>query len=210
MKKTQGKCKVLVKGFSLVEILVTVGIIGVLASIAGLSYLNYLDKGHLSSLEQSIRGFWKAVDICLIVKDDDINKCNTLEKLKFTCENCSAVTMPTLSWAEQNRVIWSVKSGQFSACTRYTPKHLTVSKRKKVTINHPAKKFCHYHLFTAAKRDMTDGSIPDPTDTSDIYSARFPFEICKAASDCRNSSDKCESPTSAGAVGSLGCPGLAL
>ena len=214
MRKMQSKSKPLAKGFSLTEVLVTVGIIGALSAIATVSYLDYMERGHLSHLEQSIQGFLKAVDVCLMLKGDDLDRCNTHDKLKFSCKNCSEVSMPdkaTYSWAKQNRLMVEMNSGEFSACTRYTPYNPKRELRLKVTISHTSgKKFCQYNLRTNAERmDLSTGTFLDTAvhGSINIVSVRLPFEPCEARTDCKDSTDKCIAPTTTARASKLGCIG---
>jgi len=53
-----------IKGFTFVELLITIAIVGILAAIAIPSYTEYLKRSRFSELVNAAQPFKKAVDIC--------------------------------------------------------------------------------------------------------------------------------------------------
>ncbi|MGI9549406.1 MAG: type IV pilin protein [Bdellovibrionales bacterium] len=73
------------KGFSLVELLVVVAIIGVLSGIAIPAYQNYKNEGIEQGIRASLNNAAKAVLICLTRNNSDA--CDTTTELKVFCKN---------------------------------------------------------------------------------------------------------------------------
>ena len=79
------------RGFSLVELLVVIGIIGVLAAIALPRYANYKDKALTTSLKAQAKAFVKALDICF-VEYGKTTSCNSFSRLGIVCDTNSSST----------------------------------------------------------------------------------------------------------------------
>ena len=75
-----------VKGFSLIELLVVIGIIGILAAVAIPAYQNYKDKAARSSLVVSLNNVGKSFQVCRV--DEAIGDCDTLGEIGIACEAC--------------------------------------------------------------------------------------------------------------------------
>ena len=69
-------------GFSLVELLVVIGIIGVLAGIAIPSYRKYQGNAHQTFLLASAKAYAKAATACLL-EGKSRNECNTFDQLEL-------------------------------------------------------------------------------------------------------------------------------
>ena len=180
------------KGFSLTEILVAVGIMSIITGIGTFSYLKYLDKAHLSRLEQSTLSFWKAAEACLLTKPN-FGYCNTFKKLRWSCTDCKGPVIP-VNDIEKKHILVEMTSGDYSVCARL--KNFVDAGPggpKKVVIKHTKgqKKFCMYEVRLRVIK-QTDGTIPDPNNSVMVHFFRFPFETCKTGSDCKNSGDKCQ------------------
>ena len=85
------------KGFSLTEVLVAVGVMGVLTAIASVSYNTYMGIGKKSAVKQDIQKLQNAFELCMSMNRYDITKCydsttpptpatraKSLEKVGFT------------------------------------------------------------------------------------------------------------------------------
>ncbi len=81
------------KGFSLLEVMVTVGIIGILVSVAVPAYNDYRDTAAKSSLSASLSSIEKAYNACMLVGS---GTCNTKDAIGLGgCGACSDPRTPT-------------------------------------------------------------------------------------------------------------------
>ena len=185
------------KGFSLTEILVAVGIMATLSGIGAISYLNYLNKGRLMTLAQSANQFFKAADICVMLRGDheyDLSKCSTKAKLKFRCDDCSAITYyPGQSKSPRipGRLDIEFKSGDCSMCVTYSPSDQSSSYgAKHTTIKCYDWKFCtltqtYGKTWEWSSKTGWSKYTGSPV-TNTGYGARRPFQKCSADSDCKS------------------------
>ena len=187
------------KGFSLTEILVAVGIMSTIAGIGAVSYLNYLNEGRLVTLAQSANQFFKAADICVMLRGDheyDLSKCDTKAKLKFRCDDCSEITYypgQPGAGAKAPRIAGRLdiefKSGDCSMCASYSPSNQTSPYgAKHTTVKCYDWKFCT--LTQSYTNDWkwsakTGWSKTGIMKTSTGFGARRPFQNCSADSDCK-------------------------
>ncbi len=75
------------KGYSFIEVLVVVGIIGVLSAIVIPAYIKYVRTTAQESLLRSTRTVVKALENCLIL--NNIGNCSSLDQIGVNCPNCT-------------------------------------------------------------------------------------------------------------------------
>ncbi len=73
------------KGFSLIEVLIVVGIVGVLASIVIPAYNKYQSKAALRVINASITNISKALEACLTLKP--LSECDSYSEIGIKCDS---------------------------------------------------------------------------------------------------------------------------
>ena len=85
------------KGFSLIELLVVIGIIGVLVAVAIPAYNGYKVRAVKGALEGSLNAVGTGFAACLAVKD--FANCNSLNNMEVHCPDCvNEATTTSGSW----------------------------------------------------------------------------------------------------------------
>ena len=75
--------KPLPTGFSLIELMIVVAIIGVLASLALPAYQNYITKSRFADVVTSAQGVKTALSICLMEQGGVIENCDSYQELSI-------------------------------------------------------------------------------------------------------------------------------
>jgi len=71
------------KGFTLIELMIVIAIIGILASIAIPAYGNYVKKSKFADVIQQVAPIKLAIDICF-QKTNDTDSCDTWDDIELT------------------------------------------------------------------------------------------------------------------------------
>ena len=183
------------KGFSLTEVITAIGIVAVLSGVTSMSYMRYLTQSRVAAFNQSANQFFKAADLCMTVKDsDDLTKCNTKAKLKFKCDDCSAITHFAGQAGGLNgpripeRIDINFKSGDCAMCATYSPSSTDIN-RKRTTVKCYEWKFCTrtqgYNSVWQWDRVNNNWQRTNTPNSGTGYGARRPFQKCSADSDCK-------------------------
>lgn len=77
------------KGFTLIELMIVIAIIGILAAIAIPSYQNYIKKAAYSEIPLAMSSIRTAVDTCYGI-EKDLTKCDTASKIGETLPTATA------------------------------------------------------------------------------------------------------------------------
>jgi type IV pilus assembly protein PilA len=79
MKKTHQQ-----SGFTLIELMIVVAIIGILAAIAIPAYQDYITRSKWADNNIGLTGLKKAIAVCLQFKAGDSSSCDTFTELELT------------------------------------------------------------------------------------------------------------------------------
>ena len=71
------------KGFSLTEVLVTVGMLSIISAIGTVSYNQYMTQGTKVAIKQDIQKQQEAFETCLSMNSYNYSKCDSHEKIGF-------------------------------------------------------------------------------------------------------------------------------
>ena len=82
-----------IKGFSLLELLLVVALIGILAAFAVPTYKTYLQKTRFMEVVQHSHAIRVAQSACLLQVGDDISACDTFAKLAVPAPSASNNTL---------------------------------------------------------------------------------------------------------------------
>ena len=172
---TQKRCKKFLnnnRGFSLLEVLVAVGIIGIISAIAYPAFDDYRQNAARVSSDTSGSNIVKALKTCLVLKD--LSGCNTLAKLKIPCPSGSTCGVETSG----TKFCADIKNGQtgsekFKVCVEYDTATQTEKRTYGGTL---LDKICKY---TIAGSSCTPAAGTHP---------ESPVKTCSADSDCTGGS----------------------
>jgi len=76
--------KSLQKGFTLIELMIVVAIVGILAAVALPAYQNYIKKAAYTEVTAGIAPVKTSIIVCLQQNGNDMTQCNTAAKLGIT------------------------------------------------------------------------------------------------------------------------------
>ena len=71
------------KGFSLTEILVTIGLLAIISSIATVGYTSYVNTGEKQAIRTALNKMDSAFNACMSFNKFDGSKCDTPKKIGF-------------------------------------------------------------------------------------------------------------------------------
>ncbi len=102
------------KGFSLLEVLVGVSIIGIISAIAVPTFQDYRETASLTASNSSLKNIVKAFNLC-IATQSNLTGCKTKADLKIDCFECT-INADTSNTQVCGHVSTTVGSSTFQAC----------------------------------------------------------------------------------------------
>ena len=182
------------KGFSLLEVLVGVTIIGIISAIAVPRFKNYRDTAALTAAESTGKNVAKAYNLCAATS----SACASMEDLNISCDTCETPVNPSGGTDFCVPMKQTISGSEFRSC-------VSVNKSNgKVTQTYGGEfKFCHKkcklatatgctqvgdEVVTAVKKCDKVADCPNGDNTN--YNTN---PICKANNS--NSAGTCDSAT---------------
>ena len=81
-------------GFSLTEILVTVGLLAILSGIATVSYNSYINTARTQAVRRTLNAMESAFLSCMSFNKNQVEKCNDLTKIRFSLPGATVPITP--------------------------------------------------------------------------------------------------------------------
>ena len=169
------------RGFTLTELLATIGIVGIITGVASVAYMKYYEKSKLFKIQQTAENFHKAAEICLMKYQDDPTKCASFRRLKFDCDYC----YPRVCWKEicsyssspcrpELNIGIGMEVGRYRGTATYSLSYLPHEAFRIQEVGGTSLKFC------SKVRTRLDG-VPN---TGPVAPLKKPIRKCQTDSDC--------------------------
>ena len=110
------------KGFSLLEVLVGVSIIGIISAIAIPTYQNYTKQASRTAADTTISNIGKAFNSCLVL--NSFSSCISLSAIGITCPDCdTSVDSDSAPTTFCGQIEKDVSGEKFNACVQVKRSH---------------------------------------------------------------------------------------
>jgi type IV pilus assembly protein PilA len=81
-------------GFTLIELMIVVAIIGILAAVAIPAYQNYVKKAKFQDIVSAAAAVETAISVCMNENNGDASACDTATKLNITIKDSKETSVP--------------------------------------------------------------------------------------------------------------------
>ncbi len=152
------------KGFSLLEVLIGVTIIGIIAAIAVPRFANYRDSAALTAAATTGKNLAKAYNLCAATK----SKCEDLSDLNIACDTCGTIVHDKPAFCVD--MVQEVAGNDFKACVSINKENGAITQSYGGEF-----KLCH-------KKCLTSGGCSGTAQNAIIPSADI--KRCDDSDDC--------------------------
>ena len=173
------------KGFSLLEVLVGVSIIGIVSAIAVPQFTSYRENASLTSSNASLKNIEKSFELCMTVKGQ-VSDCDDLGKINIDCDICST-TKGSGKFCGQIQT--QVGGKTFQACWDNTNKQIAYGGDFKICYGNNGTNVVPYPNIKKCDEptDCTSSLPPSWTASSEECKAEGGSKgTCTASGDCQN------------------------
>ncbi len=177
------------KGFSLLEVLVGVSIIGIISAIAVPTYQNYSKNASKVAAETTTKNAKKAHLNCLVL--NSFAGCDSLAEISLDCSDCGEGTNGTDTFCID--IEKAVPGGTFKACVSMTGNTTTTTFGGTLT-----DKVCHAALGDVSGQSCGSSEVGSTTVCADATSCTSAAYTNPDSAKCTVGTNSCKVPSTAG------------
>ena len=186
------------RGYSLIEVLVAVSIVGLLSAIATVTYVKYKENAVLSAFVTNATNIARATVNCFsgAIQQGELSECDELSEISVRCDSCKTKQGAT-DPANHRRICYemelSLGGKRYLGCVSINEEDLSFHQSIRETGGTDNIKFCYKDT------PPSDPSNPNNCQTGSFDSCDtliYPLEKCQSSCSsgfCHQSKGKCKS-----------------